>query len=200
MEATEDWVGGPQLRHFLCGSRGRTRVSVYWEDRILKMAIEDRIFGLAIEVGLRCKLVLTCRTGSAPRRKRNRIKGTQSGRVYVGGRAPTSTMCSRAYLARILNHQKKKKKKKKKKTLCVGPFSDHGRRSGRCRANLLPVQQQLEQTALEATMRIRTSPLYNDMATTARHDGTNARDGQSPLDRFSSILERKHAVQLYRLE
>ncbi len=44
-------------------------------DRILKTAIEDRIFGLAIEVGLRCKLVLTCRTGSAPRRKRNRIQG-----------------------------------------------------------------------------------------------------------------------------
>jgi hypothetical protein len=29
MEATEDWVGGLQLRHFLYGSRGRTRVSVY---------------------------------------------------------------------------------------------------------------------------------------------------------------------------
>ena len=29
MEATEDWVGGPQLRHFLYGSRGRMRVSVY---------------------------------------------------------------------------------------------------------------------------------------------------------------------------
>jgi len=29
MEATADWVGGPQLRHFLYGSRGRTRVSVY---------------------------------------------------------------------------------------------------------------------------------------------------------------------------
>jgi len=29
MEATEDWVCGPQLRHFLYGSRGRTRVSVY---------------------------------------------------------------------------------------------------------------------------------------------------------------------------
>ena len=25
----EDWVGGPQVRHFLYGSRGRTRVSVY---------------------------------------------------------------------------------------------------------------------------------------------------------------------------
>jgi len=52
MEATEDWVGGPQVRHFLYGSRGRTRV--------LRMAIEDRGFRLAMEVGLRSKLVLTC--------------------------------------------------------------------------------------------------------------------------------------------
>ena len=48
MEATEDWVGGPQLRHFLYGSRGRTRVSVYSEYGILKMAIKDGVFRLAI--------------------------------------------------------------------------------------------------------------------------------------------------------
>jgi hypothetical protein len=66
MEATEDWVGGLQIRHFLSGSRGRTRVSVYGENRILKMAIEDGVFKAAMEVGLRCKLVLTCGTGCAP--------------------------------------------------------------------------------------------------------------------------------------
>jgi len=62
-------------------------------------------------------------------------------------------------------------------------------------AHLLPAQQQLEQTALEATMRIRTTPFHKDMASLGEHDGV-----QSPLDQFSSILERKHRVQLDRLE
>lgn len=54
MEVTEDLVGGLQIRDFLYGSRGRTRVSVYRENRIPKMAIEDGVFRAAIEVGLRC--------------------------------------------------------------------------------------------------------------------------------------------------
>jgi len=41
------------------------------------MAIEDRVFRLAMEVGLRCKLVLTCGTGSAPQRSGYGSKGMQ---------------------------------------------------------------------------------------------------------------------------
>jgi hypothetical protein len=60
-------------------------------------------------------------------------------------------------------------------------------------AHLLPPLQQLEQTALEATMRIRTTPLYSEMD--SENDTT-----QSPLKQFSNILELKHNIQLNRLE
>ncbi len=61
-------------------------------------------------------------------------------------------------------------------------------------ANLLPVTNQIEQTALEATMRIRTTPLHTEMI----QAGDNS--GKSPLDRLSNLLESKHHAQLDRLE
>ena len=54
-------------------------------------------------------------------------------------------------------------------------------------AHLRPAVQQLEQTVLEATMRIRTTPVHGDMALSQANRKT-----QSSLDRSCGILEAKY--------
>jgi ribonuclease HI len=61
-------------------------------------------------------------------------------------------------------------------------------------AQLLPPTQQLEQTALEAAMRIRTSPLYTEM------DQPQNPNIHSPLNQLSEILDRKYKIRLDQLE
>jgi ribonuclease HI len=70
-------------------------------------------------------------------------------------------------------------------------------------ADLLPAQQILEQTALESVIRIRTSPLYNDMDTSESDNTASRRTrerNRSPLDELSSILEHKYKIQLDQFE
>jgi ribonuclease HI len=62
-------------------------------------------------------------------------------------------------------------------------------------AHLLPVQQQLEQTATEATIRIRTTPLYEEMS--GNRDDS---DIQTPLNQLSNILQNKYNIRLDKLE
>ena len=61
-------------------------------------------------------------------------------------------------------------------------------------ADLLPIRQQLEQTALEAVMRIQTTPLHAEMALPENNRGHSA------LDRLSKLLEKKYRIRLDQLE
>lgn len=78
--------------------------------------------------------------------------------------------------------------------IITGAFRTTAGAAADVEANLLPVTQQMDQTALEATMRICTTPLHREMI----QAGDNS--GKSPLDRLSNLLENKYHVQLDQLE
>lgn len=69
-------------------------------------------------------------------------------------------------------------------------------------AHLLPVIQQLQQTAIETTMRIRTTPLFEEMAIIENSQAQQypRKDVISPINRFSTILKDKFDMDLSHLK
>jgi hypothetical protein len=71
--------------------------------------------------------------------------------------------------------------------IIMGAFQTTARAAVDVKAHLLPPLQQLKQTTLEATIRIRTTPLYSKIS-------SKNNTAISPLKQFSNILELKHNI------
>lgn len=79
--------------------------------------------------------------------------------------------------------------------IVTGAFKTTAGSAVEVEAHIILAAQQLEQIVMETVMRIRSSPLYCDMAIT--RSGVTSR---SPLERALGILEKKYKIQHDQLE